>query len=233
MPPALEPLAGMLLWSALTIGCYLGAKRLYRRWPRWWSMPMAVTPIVLAAALLALHASYADYLRATGWLLTLLGPAMVAFAVPIYEQRARIRQHWPVLAAGVIAGSATAVLTGWGLATALGLDGALRLSLLPRSVSTPFAMAVSDDIGGVPDLTAIFVVLTGVLGAVVGDCMLARLPIRSPLACGALFGTGAHGIGTARAHELGALEGSVAGLMMVLAGLFNVLMAPLLAYCLR
>ena len=133
----------------------------------------------------------------------LLGPATVAFGVPIYEQRALIRRHWPVLLIGMTAGTLASLATSWGLATLVGLDGTLRLSLLPRSISTPFAMEVAGDIGGVPDLTAVFVVVTGVAGAVIGDLILAQLPILSPLARGALFGLGAHGAGTARAHQIG------------------------------
>lgn len=157
----------------------------------------------------------------------------MSFAIPIYEQRALIRRHWPVLGIAVLAGSTTAMLSAWVLATILGLGPTLRLSLLPRSMSTPFAMAVSGDIGGVPDLTAVFVVLTGILGAALGEFMLARFPIRSALARGALLGMGAHGAGTAKAQEIGPQEGSVAGLVMMLVGLFNVLVAPLLALCLQ
>ncbi|GLK75942.1 murein hydrolase effector protein LrgB [Methylopila jiangsuensis] len=222
-----------LLWSAATIGFYLAAKALYRRFRLWWLSPLAVTPALIVIAVLALHASYRDYIGGAGWLVMLLGPATVAFAAPIYEQRALIRKHWPVLIAGMAAGSATAVLTGWALATVLGLDGELRLSLLPRSMSTPFAMTVSGDIGGAPELTALFVVMTGVLGAALGDLMLARLPIRSTLARGALFGMAAHGAGAAKAHELGREEGSIAGLVMVLVGLLNVLAAPLVVMLLR
>jgi predicted murein hydrolase (TIGR00659 family) len=228
-----EPVAQALFWSAATIGFYFAAKGVYRTWTRWWLMPLAVTPALLIVAVLVLHTSYRDYIRGTGWLVALLGPATVAFAVPIYEQRILIRRHWPILLIGTVVGSATATSTAWVLATMLGLDGAVRLSLLPRSMSTPFAMAVASDIGGVPDLTAVFVVLTGVLGAVLGEMMLARVPIRSALARGAALGMGAHGAGTAKAHELGREEGSIAGLVMVLVGLFNVVMAPLLAQCLQ
>jgi predicted murein hydrolase (TIGR00659 family) len=228
--PLAQGLFSGLFWS---LGLYLAAKRLHRRWPRWWLMPLAVTPVLLVIAVLSLHASYRDYIRGTGWLVALLGPAMVAFAVPIYEHRALIRREWPVLAAGMLAGTATAVLSGWGLATVVGLDGAIRLSLLPRSISTPFAMEVSGEIGGIPQLTAIFVVLTGVLGAALGDIVLAWLPLRSALARGALLGVGAHGAGTAKAHMIGREEGSIAGLVMVLVGLMNILVAPVLAQILR
>lgn len=228
-----EPAAQGLFWSIATIGFYWAAKRIYRKWPCWWLMPLAVTPALLGVAVLSLHASYQDYIRGTKWLVLLLGPATVAFAIPIYQQRGLIRRQWPVLLVGLVVGSATSMLSSWGLATLVGLDGQLRLSLLPRSISTPFAMEVSDDIGGVPELTAVFVVLTGIVGAVIGDVMLARMPFGSALARGALFGLGAHGAGTARAHQIGEIEGAVAGLVMVLVGLMNVLAAPLLAHLLR
>ena len=221
-----EPLVQAAVWSLATILLYLLAKRVHRRWPRWWLMPLAVAPALLMIAALALNVSYRDYIRGTHWLIALLGPATVAFAVPIYEQRALIRRRWPLLLAGMVAGSLTAVATSWALAYVLGIDGELRLSLLPRSMSTPFAMEVSGEIGGIPDLTAVFVVLTGIIGAAVGDIVLARLPLRSTLAKGALFGVGAHGAGTARAHQIGREEGAIAGLVMVLVGLMNVALAP-------
>ena len=223
-----EPLVQAAVWSLATILLYLLAKRVHRRWPRWWLMPLAVAPALLMIAALALNVSYRDYIRGTHWLVALLGPATVAFAVPIYEQRALIRRRWPLLLAGMVAGSLTAVATSWALAYVLGIDGELRLSLLPRSMSTPFAMEVSGEIGGIPDLTAVFVVLTGITGAAVGDIVLARLPLRSTLAKGALFGVGAHGAGTARAHQIGREEGAIAGLVMVLVGLMNVALAPLI-----
>lgn len=224
-----DPYVQSALWSLATIAFYLIAKRLYRRWPYWWAMPLAVAPAFLAAAALALQESYRDYIRSTGWLVALLGPATVAFAVPIYEQRALIRRQWPVLFAGMLAGSLTAVASSWALATLLGLDGAMRLSLLPRSISTPFAMEVSGEIGGIPDLTAVFAVVTGITGAAIGDLFLAYLPLRSKFSRGASFGVGAHGAGTARAYQIGREEGTIAGLIMVLAGLMNVLAAPYFA----
>lgn len=233
IPSWSDPLLHAFLWPAVTVVLFLITRRAYRRWRRWWLSPVLVAPAVLVTLVLTLHVSYQDYMRGSGWLLALLGPVIVAFAVPIYEQRALIRRHWPVLTAGMIMGSATAVLTGWMLATMLGLDDALRLSLLPRSISTPFAMEVSGSIGGMPELTGVFVMLTGILGALIGEVMLVWLPVRSALARGALLGVGAHAAGTAKAHEIGSEEGSIAGLVMVLAGLMNVLAAPVIASLLR
>jgi predicted murein hydrolase (TIGR00659 family) len=218
-----------LFWSVLTIAFYALGKALYRLRPCGLSSPLAVTPLLLILVTLLFHVNYTEYIRGTHWLVTLLGPATVAFAVPIYEQRSLIRRQWVALTLGMLAGSGTAMVSSWTLASLLGLSGSLRLSLLPRSLSTPFAMDVSRDIGGVPALTAVFVVITGVFGAAIGEGLLNRLRLRSPLARGALLGMGAHGAGTAKAHQIDREVGAVAGLVMVLVGLINVLIAPLLA----
>ncbi len=230
--PLSNPYVPMLFWSAATILLYLAAKRVYRRFPMWWLTPLAVTPLLLMALLIGMNENYRSYFGATHWLVALLGPATVAFAIPIYQQRATIRRYWPVLLVGVVMGSSSAMLSAWGLAHLLGLNDAISLSLMPRSMSTPFAMTVSGDIGGTPDLTAIFVVITGVFGAALGELMLNWLPLRSTLARGALFGMGAHGAGVAKAHQIGREEGSIAGLVMVLVGLVNVLAAPFIAHLL-
>jgi len=220
-------IGGTLLWSCVTIALYALSQAAYRRRPHWWLSPLLATPVLLLAIAVPLHVSYGTYLRGTHWLLTLLGPATVAFAVPIYEQRALIRRHWPVLLVGVLAGSTVAVASGWLLSDAFGLSGMLRDSLLPRSMTTPFAMAVSADIGGRPELTAVFVVVTGVFGAAAGELILDCLPLQSALARGTLFGMGAHGAGVAKAREVGGEEGAIAGLVMVLVGVFNVLAGAL------
>jgi predicted murein hydrolase (TIGR00659 family) len=230
---AFAVMESMIMWSAVTIALYVAAKHFYRRVPRWWTAPLVITPLVLITVTITSHTSYSVYINGTHWLIALLGPATVAFAVPIYQQRRVIRRHWPILAIGVIVGSGTAMVSAWGLASMLGLEGTLRLSLLPRSISTPFAMTVSGEIGGVPDLTAIFVILTGVFGAAFGETMLYLMPFHSVLARGSLFGMGAHVAGSNKAHQINRDEGAIAGLVMVLAGIFNVLVAPLLAHVLR
>jgi putative effector of murein hydrolase len=141
-----------------------------------------VAPLLVGLALAGLHARFADYYAGTRWLVWLLGPSVTAFAVPIHDQWPLVRRYWRVLLLGIAAGSATALVSGWALASLLGIDGALRLTLLPRSISTPFAMQLSSTIGGVPELTALFVVVTGVLGAVIGEVLLARLPLRTEIA---------------------------------------------------
>jgi predicted murein hydrolase (TIGR00659 family) len=219
-----------LAWFALTVVLYLASKALYRHHPRWWLMPMLAVPVILIACLLASHQSFAVYFADTRWLVWMLGPATVAFAVPIYEYRTLIRRHWLALAVGVVVGIAAAVTSSVLLARLFGLSADLQASLAPRSVSTPFAMAVAPRLGGSPDLTAVFVVLTGVFGMLAGELMLALLPLRSRLAKGALFGASSHGAGTAKAMEIGQEEGVVSSLVMMISGVATVFAEPLIAH---
>jgi putative effector of murein hydrolase len=222
-----------LFWAAATLGAYLAALAVHRRRGRWWSSPLLLTWALCFGLALALHTDYRTYLRGTHWLLALLGPATAAFALPIHQNRRLIRRAWPVLAAGTLAGTAIALATSWLLAGALGLPAQARVSLLPRSFTTPFALAFAQTVGGAPELTAACVVFTGLFGASMGQLMLEWLPVRSAFARGALFGMGAHAVGTAKARDLGELEGSVAGLVMILAGVTSMLAAPVLAIWLR
>ncbi|MDF5803255.1 LrgB family protein [Pseudomonas aeruginosa] len=218
-----------LFWLAATVGGYLLSRQLYRRVKWYWLSPIVFVPVLLYALAIPTHTRYADYARDTNWLVALLGPATVAFAIPIWQQRELLMRHWPALLAGMFAGTAVAIGSSWALAQALALDGQVTLSLLPRSITTPFAMEMSHDLGGVPELTAAFVNHRGVRR---GD---RRHPAARPAlahAAGprrAQFGVGAHGAGTSRAYEFGGEEGSAAGLLMVLTGLFNLLVAPLVA----
>lgn len=224
----LEPMP--LFWLALTLLAYLGSRWLYRRTGRYVLSPLILVPVLLLAVAVPLNTAYAEYSRDTHWLMSVLGPVTVAFAVPIWQQRALLARHWPALTLGMLVGSAASISSSWGLAHLLSLDSAVSLSLLPRSITTPFAMPLAQDLGGVPELTAVFVMFTGVLGAMFGGVLLKFLPLRTPLARGALFGVGAHGAGVSRAHEVGGEEGSVAGLVMVLTGLLNLFAAPLLVW---
>ncbi|CAK17291.1 LrgB family protein [Pseudomonas entomophila] len=223
---SLEPMP--VFWLALTLAAYLASRWLYQRSGRYLLSPLILVPALLLAVAVPLHTAYAEYARNTHWLMGVLGPVTVAFAVPIWQQRALLARHWPALLVGMLAGSVASIGSSWALAHLLALDESVSLSLLPRSITTPFAMPVAQDLGGVPELTAVFVMFTGVLGALFGGVLLRWLPLRTPLARGALFGVGAHGAGVSRAQEVGREEGSVAGLVMVLTGLLNLLAAPLL-----
>lgn len=219
-----------LAWLPVTILIYAAAAAVRKRLVRWWTSPLLTVPLLLLPILLALRVDYREYLHGTHYLLLMLGPVTVAFAVPVYEQRAQLRRHWPVLLVGVTVGSLIAVGSAWMLADWLALPPEVQRSLLPRSVTMPFAVPFSEDVSGRADLTALCVMATGVFGAALGSLVLRWLPLRSGLARGALFGMGAHSAGVARARELGDEEGMVAGLVMVLAGLLSIVLGPLLGH---
>ncbi|WP_374421323.1 LrgB family protein [Chromobacterium sp.] len=212
----------------ITVVLYGLVKRFYLKKRNWWSAPILAVPLLVIALVVLAKVPYRVYFEDTRWLTWMLGPATVAFAVPIYEHRAMIRRHWLSLSCGVLVGMPVAVFSSIWLARLLGLSDLLQRSLAPRSISTPFALATASGIGASPDLTAVFVVMTGVCGMSLGEVMLALLPLRSSLARGALFGAAAHAAGTAKASELGAEEGVVASLTMMLGGLATVFAAPLI-----
>ena len=212
----------------MTVALYFASKYLYARFRSPWLTPLVSVPVVLAVIVLVAHIPYPVYFQDTRWLMWLLGPATVAFAVPIYEYRDLLKRHWISLTVGVTVGIVVAVGGSLVLAKLLHLSPELQRSLMTRSVSTPFALAVSDKIGAPRDLTALFVIATGVCGMLFGEIVLALVPLRTRLARGALFGAAAHGVGTAKARELGSEEGVVASLTMMIAGVVMVLLAPAL-----
>ncbi|WP_321937088.1 MULTISPECIES: LrgB family protein [unclassified Paraburkholderia] len=214
----------------LTVALYFVSKALYARFRSPWLTPLVAVPAVLAVFVLVLHIPYPVYFQDTRWLMWLLGPATVAFAVPIYEYRDLLKRHWISLTVGVTVGIIVAVGGSLALAKLLHLSPDLQRSLMTRSISTPFALAVSDKIHAPRDLTALFVIATGVCGMLFGELVLGLVPLRTRLARGALFGAAAHGVGTAKARELGSEEGVVASLTMMIAGVVMVLLAPALGF---
>lgn len=195
-------------------------------------MPLVFTPILLVLILVVGHISYQSYMGETHWLLWLLGPATIAFAVPVYENVAVIKRHWMSLSAGVVTAVVVAVTSSVWLARGFMLSDEIQRSTAVRSVTTPFALAAAKPLGGQPDLVALFVVITGVFGMAVGDMLFLRLAIREGMAKGAGFGAASHGAGTARSYELGQQEGVVASPVMMLSGVVVVLAAPVVRWLL-
>ncbi|WP_404993420.1 LrgB family protein [Cupriavidus pauculus] len=223
------PLAS-LFCLAWTVALYFAVKPFYLRRPRIWLSPAIVVPALTIALLLAAHIPYAAYVADTRWMVWLLGPATIAFAVPIYEHRAIVRRHWLALALGVVAGTLVAMVSARLLAEAFHFNTEITRSLMARSVSTPFAVAVVSRTGGSADLVSLFTVMTGLIGMMAGDTVLALLRLRSPVAQGASLGAAAHGFGTARARQRHTEEGVVASLTMVLAGIVMVIAGPALTH---
>lgn len=216
-----------ILCLVMTVALYFANKRLYRRFHKLPLMPLVFTPLLLVLILVFGHISYQNYMGENHWLIWLLGPATIAFAVPVYDNLTIIKRHWMSLTAGVVTATVVAVTSSIWLARLFTLSDEIQRSLAVRSVTTPFALAAAKPLGGQPDLVALFVVITGVFGMAVGDVLFLRLAIREGMAKGAGFGAASHGAGTARSYELGQQEGVVASLVMMLSGVVMVLLAPL------
>ncbi|WP_423731847.1 LrgB family protein [Hafnia paralvei] len=219
-----------ILCLLMTLGLYFANKKIYRRLHSIWMMPLVLTPLILVLFLVITHVSYQDYMGENHWLLWLLGPATIAFAVPVYENMAIIRRHWMSLSAGVITATIVAVCSSVWLARLFTLSEEVQRSLAVRSITTPFALEAAKQMGGQPDLVALFVVITGVFGMAVGDILFLRLAVRSGMAKGAGLGASSHGAGTAKAYEIGQTEGVVSSLVMMLAGVVTVVLAPLIGH---
>ncbi len=222
---AASPLAGL----TLTLLAYQAGLWLYNRS----NGNALLNPVLIAIGLLAglLHATgtdYATYFEGAKFVHFLLGPATVALAVPLYRQFALVRRSAPALVTALVVGSLTAAGSAVAIGWAFGASEQTLLSLAPKSVTTPIAMGIAEKIGGLPSLTAVLVILTGIIGAVLGTGLLKLIRVRDHQATGFALGLASHGIATARALQVSEVAGAFAGLAMGLNGLATALLVPLL-----
>lgn len=223
-----------LLWLTITIGVFWLAKQLYfavRQFPL--LNPVLVSVAAIVGLLAATGTPYDEYFQGAQFVNFLLGPATVALAVPLAAQIETLKRAVLPISIALVVGALTGILSTLAIGWAMGLDGQMLLSLLPRSITTPIAMGVSDQIGGSPQLTAVFVIVTGILGAAFGLPLLAALGLRDdPIAGGFALGVSAHGIGTARAFEYDQRAGAFSGLAMGLNGTLTAMLVPLIVWLL-
>ena len=205
----------------LTVGLYCGGVALHHRLRLAILHPTLLAFVALILFLKVCGIDYGHYRQATEILDFLLGMSVVALGYLMYEQTDRLRgQVLPIL-------TSIGVLSVVYIARALGADRTILNSIAPKSVTVPIAVAISEPLGGVVSVTSVVVFLVGIFGSIVGPRLLRRCGIRNPLARGLALGSAAHGIGTARAIELGAVEGALSGLARALMGIVTALLVPL------
>lgn len=221
--------ASPLSWLTVTVAAYLVAQWIFDRCGRHPLLnPVGLAVVILVAVLLATGTSYQTYFDGAQFVHFLLGPATVALAVPLFDNLARVRRALVPMATALFAGSATAILSAAGIAALLGGDREIIATVAPKSVTTPIAMGVSERLGGIPSLTAVLVISTGVVGAMMALPLLKLLRVRDPVAGGFATGVGAGGIGTARAFQVSDLMGTFSGIGMAFNGLLTAILTPLL-----
>ena len=214
-------------WSIpLTVVVFLAARQLAARVKISIVNPLLIAMAVIIPVLLLLQIPYTRYFQGSAILNSLLQPAVVALALPLYEQMHQIRARWKSIISVCFIGSITAMISGTAIALWLGATPEIAATLLPKSVTTPIAMAVSGSLGGIPAISAICVLMAGVLGAVFGHMLLNLLRVRAASARGLAIGNASHAIGTARAVEMDAQEGAFSSLALVLCAIITSLLAP-------
>jgi predicted murein hydrolase (TIGR00659 family) len=199
-------------------------------WPL--ANPVLIAIVVTAAGLELCDIPYDTYLRGGGLIQFLLGPATVALALPIYANAARIRAAGAGIAAGVAVGATVACASAVGIAWTLGAPDDLLRSIAPKSVTTPIAIGISQEIGGHPSLTAVLVIISGIIGAMLSSRLYDLIGVRDWEARGLATGIASHGIGTAQMLSLNETAGAFAGLAIGLTGLFTAVVLPFVAYLL-
>ncbi len=218
-----------LMWLTATVLAYLAADSFARRLENPpWANPVLISVVLIAPLLWLTKTDYATYFDGAKFIHFLLGPATVALALPLWDNRDTIRESVAPILLALIAGSVMAAGSAILLARAFGLPTEVILSLAPKSTTAPVALGISEAVGGLPSLTAVLVILTGIIGAMTVTPVMSLLRIRDWRARGFAVGVAAHGIGTARAFQVNPVAGAYAGIAMALNALLTSLIVPVL-----
>lgn len=189
--------------------------------------PLLIAALISIGVLLLIGMEPQVYAAGTAGISWLLTPATVCLALPLYEQLKVLKRHLPGILVGVSAGTITSLVCVFAMCKAFGLDATLTASLLPKSVTTAIGLALTESAGGLSALTATAIIITGILGNLLGSFLCRILKITHPIAQGVGFGTASHVIGTSRATEVDPLAGAVSSLALTVAGILTAVLFPL------
>ena len=206
----------------LVIGVYLAAVWLFRKTRLSILNPLLVSIPVLALITHFLGISYESFEKGSRIISFMLGPTVVVLGYLLYEQIAQLKENAVSIITSVFVGCITGVLS------VIFIAHALIASLEPKSVTTPIAMSIAERSGGIPAIAAVVVIVVGIFGGLVGPFILERLGIKSRIARGLALGSAAHGLGTAKAMELGAVEGAISGLAIGVMGIMTAILVPVI-----
>lgn len=184
--------------------------------------PLLIAILCVMAVLLLLDIDYDTYNEGAKYISYLLTPATVCLAVPLYRQLQLLKDNLAAVVIGIVSGVAASLLSVFGLSKLFGLNHQMYVSLLPKSITTAIGMGVSEELGGIVTITVAVIIITGILGNAIAEVVFRIFRIYDPIARGLGLGTSAHAIGTAKAMELGAVEGAMSSLAIAVAGLMTV-----------
>ena len=221
--------ASPLLHLTLTLSAFVIASFIYRKF----GMHPLLNPVMLSIIAIVLileftQTSYSTYFEGAQFVHFLLGPATVALAVPMYRQFHKVRKSAYAILVSLLCGSVTSALTAVLITWLLGAETVSVISIAPKSVTAPVAMGISEQMGGIPSMTAVLVIVTGIIGAMIGPIILDLMRIKDWSVRGFAIGTASHGIGTARALQVNEVAGAFSGLAMGLNALATAILLPIL-----
>lgn len=190
--------------------------------------PLLIGVLLVIGLLLALDIPYEYYDQGGSLINLFLSPATACLAVAIYSKVQLLKENWLPILVGCVVGSAVSMGSILGLCRLFGLDEAMTASLLPKSVTTPIAVSVAQAHGGIPSITVVAVILTGILGSILAPLLIRLFRVKDPIAAGLAIGACSHAVGTSKALELGETEGAMSGLAIGVCGLVTVLFSLVL-----
>lgn len=189
--------------------------------------PLLIGIILVVGVLLLTGISPEKFQEKTAGFSWLLTPATVCLALPLYRQLKLLKNNLPAILAGVVAGTLTGLICVFAMCKLMGLDRQLTVSLLPKSITTAMGIVLSEQNGGVPAITSVVIIFTGILGSLCGSVVSKLLKLNDPVSQGVAFGTASHVIGTSRATELDPVSGAVSSLSLTVSGILTALLFPL------
>lgn len=219
----------MFFGAFLSIGTYLLGMMIKRKFRLAICNPLLISIALTIAVLVLTGVDYGTYNESAKYLSYFLTPATVCLAVPLYQQLEQLKSNWKAILGGILSGVLTSLVTILVLAKLFGLGHAEYVTLLPKSITTAIGMGVSEELGGYVTITVAVIVITGVFGNMIAEAVCRLFRIRETIARGIAIGSAAHAIGTARAMEMGEIEGAMSSLSIAVAGLLTVVGASFFA----
>ncbi len=215
---------------AVSIAAYESGNLLKKKFKSALLNPLLISVAVTIVILVAFHINYATYYEGAKYLSYLLTPATVCLAIPMYEQLELLKKNMKAVMAGIVSGVLMSLGCIFIMAVIFKLNHQTYVTLLPKSITTAIGMGVSEELGGYVTITVAVIVITGILGNIIGEAVCKIFRIEEPIAKGVALGTASHAIGTARAMEMGQIEGAMSSLSIAVAGLLTVAGAMVFSY---
>lgn len=222
-----EVMQSNLFLLTLTIAIYCGGQALYKATRTMLFHPVMLTFMLMIGYLKLTGIEYSQYREATSILDFILSLSVVSLGYLMYEQSEHIKGNAIAILSATLTGCIVGVGSVVGIAAAMGANHEILVSIAPKSVTVPIAVSISEPLGGVVSITSVVVFLTGIFGSLIGSWILDRTSVKLPQARGLALGSAAHGVGTARAIELGAIEGALSGIAIALMGVISAIIIPL------